>query len=126
MYEKPLVVMTEELAEGIFAASGAATGTETSSSSKNTCTFTKTSENNWGSTGQKTYSVNVPSNADTNLQFKVEFSESVESIWGLGGSWAMSADKKSAICSVYSISGNSSCTFQGPTTAEINCITRIA
>ena len=126
MYEKPIVIENEDLAEGVFAASGARMEEAANAANNaNACTFSKTSETSWGSTGQITYAVTIPSNHDTNLKFQVTFSEAVDNAWGLGGSWVLSGDKKSAEVSVYSISGQSECTIQGPTTAYISSFARI-
>ena len=120
MYEKPILIESTDLAEGVFAASGA-----TNEPAANSCTFSKKSTNSWGTTGQITYDVTIPANTDTNLKFLVTFSEAIDNAWGLGGSWTMSADKKSAEITVYSISGQSECTIQGPTSAYITSFSRI-
>ena len=125
-YEKPVVIENVDLAEGVFAASGAHQETAAGDSSQGTaCDFTVAREQvYWGNDGEKTYTVTVPANSDTNLLFHVTFSEPVKGAYGLGGNWTLSADKKSADGAVYSISGQGEFTVQGPTSGTIVSFTR--
>jgi len=119
MYVKPLVLMDESLAEGIFAASGA---TDDASLSY----VEVSNQEYWNGVGQRTYDVSVPENSDINLKFKVTLSERITNIWGLGGTWALSEDGKSAICTTYALSGKGSFTFQGNMSTSVKSVERIA
>lgn len=123
MYEKPVVIVNEDLAEGVFAASGSSaepTQNNSISISNNTTTA------DWGNgTGQMTCTVDVPENSDTNLIFEVEFSAPIDSVWGMGGNWVLSNDNQTATCLVWSCKGSQSITYQGNTSVTVKSVTRV-
>lgn len=123
MYEKPVVIVNEDLAEGVFAASGStAEPTQNNSISFGNSTITA----DWGNgTGQMTCTVDVPENSDTNLTFVVEFSAPIDGVWGMNGNWVISNDKQSATCLVYSCKGSQSFTYQGNTSVTVKSVTRV-
>lgn len=124
MYEKPMVVESEDLAEGIFAASGDHQAAAPAPADEKSCSFTKKNVVSWGGTeGQVVYDVSLPATSDAHTTFEVTFSEPVVNAWGFG-SWALSADKKSAAIDLWNISGVQECTLQGPTTVEITSFVR--
>ena len=125
MYEKPVVIVNEDLAEGVFAASGS-TAEPTQNNSNSISISNNTTTADWGNgTGQMTCTVEVPENSDTNLTFVVEFSAPIDSIWGMGGVWVLSSDKQTATCQVWSCKGSQSFTYQGNTSVTVKSVTRV-
>lgn len=80
MYQKPTLYKTEDLAEGVYAASG---------SSEDTVRFTSNGFTSWGGqNGQINYSVTIPSKyiGEEHVILTVNFSKNVTGCWGLNAS----------------------------------------
>ena len=122
MYEKPVVIVNEDLAEGVFAASGAI-----ASNSGIACTISDDTQiADWGNgTGQRKCKVDVPNNSDNNIDFYIEFTEAIEGAWGLGGQLVLSSDKMSGTLNTWSCQYDNTLTYQGPTSARIKSVTRV-
>ncbi|MCR4675304.1 MAG: hypothetical protein K5675_09850 [Lachnospiraceae bacterium] len=69
-YEKPIVITNDDVAEGVFLASG---------SSDKTQSMVKTSTQNWGSNGCATYSANV--SGDGHVVLEATFDQTITNAW---------------------------------------------
>lgn len=118
MYSKPLVLMNEDIAEGVFAASGSE-----EPKSQDIC-FYRYGYCSWGTEAQQGYYVYVPENSDTNLKFKAKFSKAVKNVWGMNGEWKISSDGKSATCKTYTCSGQTSLYFISANDCVLTSLTR--
>lgn len=78
-FVKPVIVASDDLAEGIYAASGVA------QASGKTVTATVASTNWWGSEGQTTFNVTIPAGVGDHVIITLNFSGEVSNFWGGNG-----------------------------------------
>ena len=91
MYERPEVMMVENLAEGVYLASGDGAGSTTESSGGAT-TGERTGENWWGSEGQIMFA--IPCNmAGKHVRMTVVYSADISGSWGSNSSAYVSGNK---------------------------------
>lgn len=83
MYQKPTLYRTEDLAEGVYAASG---------SNGNTVKFTSNGFKAWyGQSGEINYNVTIPSSyAGEHVILTLQFSKNITNCYGLSGSNSVS------------------------------------
>lgn len=86
MYKKPVLFQTEDLAEGVYAASGS------SSETSEDVRFTVAGTTSWGGpSGQIRYSLTIPDKyIGKNVILTFHFTKKIENLWGLGGSLSVS------------------------------------
>lgn len=100
-YERPVAVVNDELAEGVYMASGDTVGTGDSSTSasnsggtKGGITVTKGTENDWGQDNcQVTFKIALPDGTSGHKKIVISCNQKVVNAWGGGGSVECSGKK---------------------------------
>lgn len=81
LYTKPVITIDSGLAEGVYAASGSSNGVRVTS---------KTINNDWGSSGQATFSIDLSNVNPSQLTVIMTFNMDITNGWGGGASAAAS------------------------------------
>lgn len=86
MIIKPIVLASDDLAEGIYAASGQ------SQVSGNSVTATLASTNFWGEEGQSTFNISLPAGTSGHVIVTLKFSSDIISGWGGNGNTSINGN----------------------------------
>lgn len=110
-YQKPVATQIDTAAEGIYMASGATAGDN--SSSGISVTVSKKDEQSWGDSGQTTFKVALKGKIGNRIKLTITFDKEITNAWGGNGSCKISSPK--AVFDIHNPSNSFEITAQGKT-----------